>query len=320
MESEEDPVVDIVKSMMRRYPEVKAKLCVGGRHDWGVNPKLCNLGSGYGMAKYDLLWIADANIAASDVVLLDLIEKAQMSDRVALVHQIPWMISGPSARKGVYQTGMEVMNGSTLDRWYFATGHARLYLNINVSMRLACVNGMSVLLKRSIFDANFDGGLLRHFAQYIAEDAEFGFQLIERGYRVVLASHAAVQNLAETSLHAFVSRRVRWKKLTYNLPSIASSVCFEWIVDASFSGAVMSVALARHMGWNAALAVAVYFAYWVTCDAIMFRVVSLDAAVALPRYWQGNMERGSSTAMGVFRHLSLWLIRSSQRFGSRSWQ
>ena len=89
VETKSDPACLVVESLMKKYPKVNAKLFVG-RTEWGINPKLCNLGDAYLAMTYDLFWIADANIAGSDCALYDMVDLATSSSKVALIHQAPF--------------------------------------------------------------------------------------------------------------------------------------------------------------------------------------------------------------------------------------
>ena len=125
-------LIALCDRLMDKYPHVQCTISYGFQK-WGINPKLCNMGTGYDIAKYNLIWVADANIVCSDCVLQDMVDKIISSEKCALVHQVPWMISGPSekSKNDPYSTAGYITGGSVLDRWYFATGHARGYFVIN---------------------------------------------------------------------------------------------------------------------------------------------------------------------------------------------
>jgi cellulose synthase/poly-beta-1,6-N-acetylglucosamine synthase-like glycosyltransferase len=177
-----EKLVELCEKLMKKYPHVDCTISYGYQ-SWGINPKLCNMGTGYDIAKYDLVWVADANIVASDCVIQDLVEKCVSEENVALVHQIPWMISGPGKTPNDPHSSLGyITDGSVLDRWYFATGHARSYLLVN-NILCTCLNGMSSIMKRKKLETV---GGLEHFAQYVAEDAEIGNALDAEGYSSLL--------------------------------------------------------------------------------------------------------------------------------------
>ena len=88
------------------------------------------MGTGYQDSKYELVWIADANIVASDATIQDMVEKLVLDPLCGLCHQVPWIISGPGNYGKLSELG-NISGGSVLDRWYFATGHARGYFFAN---------------------------------------------------------------------------------------------------------------------------------------------------------------------------------------------
>lgn len=78
-----DDAVDVVRRLANKYPRVVQKVSVGNA-DY-INPKLANLQSGYEAAKYDMIWMTDANVIASDGALQDMVDKCVGGS--PLVHQ-----------------------------------------------------------------------------------------------------------------------------------------------------------------------------------------------------------------------------------------
>jgi hypothetical protein len=70
--SGQEKLIQLCESLMKKYPKVKCKISFGFQK-WGINPKVCNMGTGYDIASYNLVWIADANIVSSDSVLQDMV-------------------------------------------------------------------------------------------------------------------------------------------------------------------------------------------------------------------------------------------------------
>lgn len=56
-----DPVINIVKHLLEKYPNIDAKLYSGGKNV-GINPKINNMIQGYQDSKYELLLISDAGL------------------------------------------------------------------------------------------------------------------------------------------------------------------------------------------------------------------------------------------------------------------
>lgn len=311
----------LIDSLMKKYPHVDAKVSIGFT-DWGINPKVCNMGTGYELAKYDLVWIADANIVCSDCVLQDMVERfAGDPDKCGLVHQVPWMISGPGKTPhDPYSMEGYISGGSVLDRWYFATGHARGYFGVNY-MLFTCLNGMSAMVRKTHMETL---GGLRHFAQFVAEDSEIGVAMDTHGFKTHLCRHAGLQNLAETTFSVFIDRRVRWARLRYNMPKIAPGGPWEILIESHFCAMLCVAALCWHLQAGPLLVpvVLTHAFIWCMCDAAMFAF--LDRSVGLPEAWEdkpsnnlffdwgkvsteaGGLQR---FAYNLLRHYLLWLVR-----------
>ncbi|XP_061656657.1 ceramide glucosyltransferase isoform X2 [Syngnathoides biaculeatus] len=150
VQDQDDPAVDVCKELLGKYPNVDARLFVGGKKV-GINPKINNLMPGYEGAKYGLVWICDSGIRVKADTLMDLTN--QMTEKVGLVHGLPYVAD----RQGF---------AATLEQVYFGTSHPRSYISANV-MGIKCVTGMSCLMRKDVLDQA--GGLVA-FAQYIAED------------------------------------------------------------------------------------------------------------------------------------------------------
>ncbi|TNN79416.1 Ceramide glucosyltransferase [Liparis tanakae] len=61
VQDQDDPAVDVCKKLLGKYPNVDARLFIGGKKV-GINPKINNLMPGYEGAKYGLVWICDSGI------------------------------------------------------------------------------------------------------------------------------------------------------------------------------------------------------------------------------------------------------------------
>jgi ceramide glucosyltransferase, putative len=86
-----------------------------------------------------------------------------MKEDVALVHQMPF-------------TCDEKSFASTLEKVYFGTYHARIYLFADF-FGINCATGMSALMRKKLLD---EVGGIAAFAQYLAEDYFFAKSFIDR--------------------------------------------------------------------------------------------------------------------------------------------
>jgi ceramide glucosyltransferase len=278
----QEKLIELCEQLMNKYPQVKCTISYGHKK-WGINPKLCNMGTGYEIAAYNLVWVADANIVCSDCVIQDMVDKILSTDKCALVHQVPWMISGPSTKSDAdpflkgYITG-----GSVLDRWYFATGHARGYFVIN-GVLCTCLNGMSNMIKKTHLEAV---GGLKKFAQFVAEDSEIGAAFDTKGYSSQLCAHAGLQNLAETDFSVYIDRRVRWSRLRYNMPKTSITGPFEVLQESQIYMLFNVMGLCWHWGvWTFVFPICFAHGFvWLLVDAIVFAI--LDRSIGLPEAWE----------------------------------
>ncbi|XP_077441806.1 ceramide glucosyltransferase isoform X1 [Vanacampus margaritifer] len=197
VQDQDDPAVDVCKKLLGKYPNVDARLFVGGKKV-GINPKINNLMPGYEGAKYGLVWICDSGIRVKADTLTDLTN--QMTEKVGLVHGLPYVAD----RQGF---------AATLEQVYFGTSHPRSYISANV-MGIKCVTGMSCLMRKDVLDQA--GGLVA-FAQYIAEDYFMAKAIADRGWKFSMATQVALQNSGSYSIGQFQSRLIRWTKLRINM-------------------------------------------------------------------------------------------------------
>ncbi|XP_016870596.1 ceramide glucosyltransferase isoform X2 [Homo sapiens] len=88
VQDHDDPAIDVCKKLLGKYPNVDARLFIGGKKV-GINPKINNLMPGYEVAKYDLIWICDSGIRVIPDTLTDMVN--QMTEKVGLVHGLPYV-------------------------------------------------------------------------------------------------------------------------------------------------------------------------------------------------------------------------------------
>ena len=62
-----DPVINIVKHLIEKYPNVDAKLFSGAKNV-GINPKINNMIQGYEVAKYEFILISDAGLKSNILI------------------------------------------------------------------------------------------------------------------------------------------------------------------------------------------------------------------------------------------------------------
>ncbi|XP_015789939.1 ceramide glucosyltransferase [Tetranychus urticae] len=216
-----DASIMFVKRLIDKYPNVDAKIFIGGSKI-GINPKINNMKPGYDAAKYDLILISDSGIRMKEDTLLDMV--TSMKEDVALVHQMPFTCD----RKGF---------AATLEKVYFGTAHARIYLSADL-VGVNCCTGMSALMRKHLLD---EAGGLEAFARYLAEDFFFAKSLVDRGWKLRISSQPAWQNAAPLAVQSFQNRISRWAKLRFAM--VPSTIILEPISECVFLGILASWSL-----------------------------------------------------------------------------
>uniref|UniRef100_UPI00358E3F41 ceramide glucosyltransferase isoform X3 n=1 Tax=Myxine glutinosa TaxID=7769 RepID=UPI00358E3F41 len=266
VQEHEDPAVDLCKRLIGKYPNVDAKLFVGGKKV-GINPKINNLMPGYEAARYSIVWICDSGIRVRVDTLADLAR--QMTEKVGLVHGLPYTAD----RRGF---------AATLEQVYFGTSHARTYVAAHAT-GFKCVTGMSCLLRKAVVD---QAGGLAAFGQYLAEDYFISKAIADRGWQFAMAQQVALQNPGTYSISLFQSRVIRWTKLRIHM--VPATIVCEPVSECFVSGLLVSWSAHYFFQWDLVLAFLCYVFAWFLLDFIKLRLVQggplsfskLDYAVA----------------------------------------
>lgn len=198
IQEEGDPSIMVVQQLMKKHPHVDASFFIGGK-EVGVNPKINNMQPGYMAAKHELLLVSDSGVMMKEDTLSDMV--AHMTPDVGIVHQMPFCCD----RKGW---------PAILEKVYFGTGHARMYLFLGLldalRLRVNCCTGMSCLMRKKVLD---EAGGISAFGIYLAEDYFFAKFIQDRGWGIRIASQPAWQNSGTCRVKTFLSRLTRWCKL-----------------------------------------------------------------------------------------------------------
>uniref|UniRef100_A0A8C4WYP5 ceramide glucosyltransferase n=1 Tax=Eptatretus burgeri TaxID=7764 RepID=A0A8C4WYP5_EPTBU len=266
VQEHEDPAIDLCKRLLGKYPNVDAKLFVGGKKV-GINPKINNLMPGYEAARYDVVWICDSGIRVRVDTLADLAH--QMTEKVGLVHGLPYTAD----RRGF---------AATLEQVYFGTSHARTYVAAHAT-GFKCVTGMSCLMRKAVVD---QAGGLAAFGQYLAEDYFLSKAIADRGWQFAMAQQVALQNPGTYSISLFQSRVIRWTKLRIHM--VPATIVCEPVSECFVSGLLVSWSAHYFFQWDIVLAFLCYVFAWFLLDFIKLRLVQggplsfskLDYAVA----------------------------------------
>ncbi|XP_034145930.1 LOW QUALITY PROTEIN: ceramide glucosyltransferase [Esox lucius] len=271
VQDHDDPAVDVCKKLLGKYPNVDARLFIGGKKV-GINPKINNLMPGYEVAKYDLVWICDSGIRVKQDTLTDMAN--QMTENVGLVHGLPYVAD----RQGF---------AATLEQVYFGTSHPRSYISANVD-GIKCVTGMSCLMRKDVLDQA--GGLIA-FAQYIAEDYFMAKAIADRGWKFSMATQVAMQNSGSYSIAQFQSAFLRWAKLRINM--LPATIC-EPISECFVASLIIGWAAHHMFHWDIMVFFMCHCLAWFIADYIQLRGV-----------------QGGAPAFSKLDYAVAWFIRES---------
>ncbi|AOW01472.1 YALI0B09669p [Yarrowia lipolytica CLIB122] len=161
VEMADDPAIPIVEQLIARYPNVDARLLVGSAH-YGPNPKVNNLVKAYQRAKYDIVWVLDANVWVTRSAMARSVDKFIENRTVELVHHLPVCVA---IDDGV---------GAELDEMFMLTAHSKFYTAINWAALAPCVMGKSNMYRRSSLNKaakSFNPSTFNPFTQWAAMSA-----------------------------------------------------------------------------------------------------------------------------------------------------
>ncbi len=188
----DDPAVELVQRLKRRYPRVQARLVVDDSRA-GLNPKVNNLINMYPYAHHDHLVISDSNVRVKPDYLANMMAEMQ-DDSVGLVTSV---VRGVEA--GTFGAVLENIHLNTLIAGGVAT--------INRLTRVPITIGKSMLMRRDILEQL--GGFMA-FRMYLLEDGLLGQAIRNLGYEL-RTSVDPVENVNSSwSLPRFFNRHHRW--------------------------------------------------------------------------------------------------------------
>ncbi|KAH9286821.1 Ceramide glucosyltransferase [Echinococcus granulosus] len=253
VEDPNDPAIELVESLFRKYPNVDARLIIGGNGNM-INPMVNNFLPGYESAKYDLVWVSTSRIKANTDIMVDMVRKSE-DPRVALVHQLPFY----SDQRGFMNAIEKVCFGCALGRSAIALNH----------MGMLCFTGMSYIVRKSILDRY--GGFAR-FGKFLAEDYFCSKELFESGYKIVLSAYPAQQNVANASISIYVTRMVRWLRLRLSMLTIVAAF-FEPMIECVNLGFLIALSLRYFFDIAMITTMTVHISLWILLDYFLLRCV-----------------------------------------------
>ncbi|TFK77260.1 glycosyltransferase family 21 protein [Pluteus cervinus] len=310
---ERDQALSVVRELITKYPQVKAKI-ITGEEVVGVNPKINNLIRSYGQAAHDILWILDSNVGVDRGTLARAVDVLtgpysqghnRLGKPIALVHHVPFAVSSRSTI------------GSRIEEAFLNTNHAKMYVALNTLAWDSCVVGKSNLYRRSDLErvtgphkkANTRGGDspeqergLRAFARYLAEDNTIANSLWhELDIRHDLSCDIARNVVENMTLSDYIWRRVRWIRVRRAM--VLAATLLEPLTESVVLSLIGSASLRFLFSvpiWATLLA---HYSFWLFVD---FDVYTSLAGQPMP--WDGRSQFLAAWAARELMALPIWLL------------
>lgn len=261
VESADDPVVPLVRRLMREHPAVPARLLVG-RQGAAPNPKLANLVKAWDVAAHDWIVLSDSNVLLPRDFLGRLF--GHWTERCAVVCSPPIAMDLQGA-------------AAELEAAFVNTFQARWQLAID-ELGFGFAHGKTMLLRRS--DLADQGGLAALTAE-IAEDAATTKIARRQGRKVRVVDQPFAQPLGPRRFGEVWQRQLRWARLR----RLSFPACFCAELPA---GGVFPLCLAGWLAAEAALpwvGVAGLALAWYGAEALLARAFGWPLRVRSPLFW-----------------------------------
>jgi ceramide glucosyltransferase len=257
----DDPVVPIVRRLIREHPEVPARLLVGGEGG-SPNPKLGNLMKGWDVARYDWIVLSDSNVLIPPDYLDRLF--ARWTEHCAFVCSPP--------------VGIDVQGcAAELEAAFLNTFQARWQLAVD-ELGFGFVQGKTILLRRS--ELAREGGLAA-LAREVAEDAAATKIARRRGREVRTVDEPFPQPLGRRNIVGVWQRQLRWAWL--RRASFPGFFCAELPAGGVFPFFLAGgLATAGVLPWAGVLGVMLA---WYGAEALLARAFGWPLRVRSPLFW-----------------------------------
>lgn len=199
--SVDDPALEVVRDLMRKYPQVSVKLVASGEPPW-PNAKCWSLVQMAEQAAYDYLVVSDSDVEVTPNYLRELIPPL-LQPNVGCVTTVyrGKAVDGLWAQLEALGMSVEMTSGV-------------LIADMLEGMRFAL--GPTMAVRRDALERI--GGFGR-FAEYCSDDFLLGKLVADAGYQVVLSPHVIDHIILHESLRQSIAHQARWMKSTrYSRP------------------------------------------------------------------------------------------------------
>jgi ceramide glucosyltransferase len=260
----DDPVVPVVRRLIREHPEIPARLLAGGAGG-GPNPKLANLMKAWDVAAHDWIVLADSNV----LIPPDYLERlfARWTERCAVVCSPPVGIDAQGS-------------AAELEAAFLNTFQARWQL-AGDALGFGFAHGKTMLLRRS--DLACEGGLAA-LAREVAEDAAATKMARRRGRLVRIVDQPFPQPLGRRSFAGVWQRQLRWARL--RRLSFPGFFCAELPAGGLFPFLLAAaLAAAGVLPWESVVAMMLA---WYGAEALLASAFAWPLRVRTPLFWMAR--------------------------------
>ncbi|MGB6986780.1 MAG: bacteriohopanetetrol glucosamine biosynthesis glycosyltransferase HpnI [Candidatus Aquilonibacter sp.] len=219
----DDPAIEVIQRVIACFPERDLTLVVDGRRASG-NPKVANLANMIDRAKYELLFIADADMRVDRRYLAAV--GAEFED------------DGVGAATCLYAGVPRGGLASQLAALHFNDQFAPSVLVATLAGPPRYCFGSTMAVRRSALEAI--GGIAA-LSPYLADDYMLGALISAHGYHVALSRYVVRNVVAEPSLAALLQHELRWARTIRSVQTVGYVFSF---VTFPLPFAVMWVAFA----------------------------------------------------------------------------
>jgi ceramide glucosyltransferase len=214
----DDPALPVARDVAARFPRIRTRIVAGGA-EVGLNPKVNNLALALGEARNEILLVSDSNVRLPPDHLRHVVS--------LLAEPGVGLVSAPVAAHGGSGTG------GALESFHLNTFVLSGVAATDRVLRLPCVMGKSMLLRREHLDAM---GGFPFLGRFLAEDQVSGEEIRRMGLRTRLCPVPVTNVIGRLSFREFVGRHLRWARIRRRM--CPAGYAAEILANPVFLGAV----------------------------------------------------------------------------------
>jgi len=196
---ENDPGLEIVMSLMRKYTKIPARI-VTGSSGKGANPKVSTLLKMFDYAKGDIVVISDSNTRVEPGYLKE---------------SIPYFDDPKVALLSHFLTGKgEKSIGAIFEHMHICGFIPVAQAFASVYARITPVIGKSMIIRKKHLE---EVGGLESLSDYLAEDYLLGRKLSSHKKKVLISPHTVTNFNSQTTVSNFFRRHHRWLAMRWRI-------------------------------------------------------------------------------------------------------